>query len=226
MLPQCRTTAADLKRLEGLNPVIRQDKGKIMKQNVCKKCLSAGQKLLLKGGRCEGPNCSVARKAAKTSQKPGFQKRPAKLSEYGQHLKEKQKARIIYNISEKQLRLIFEKALKAQGSTSEVLMQLLERRLDNIVFRLSFAISRPQARQLISHGKVSVNGKKVDIPSYSVKSGDLIKLNDKFELYESEVPEWLKLDNKKKEGKVLNIPDREQIPSEIEEQLILEHYSR
>jgi small subunit ribosomal protein S4 len=190
----------------------------------CKNCRKNGEKLFLKGQKCFGPNCVVARKTA-TNAKPSG-KRKVTISEYGIQLKEKQKLRAVYGISEKQLSNIYKKALKSTGSTADIFMQYLERRLDNIVFRLGFSRSRSEARQMVSHGHIKVNNKKVTIPSYTLKKDETITLGPKFELCESEPVEWLKIDTKKKEGKVLNIPTREQISSETQEQLIIEYYSR
>lgn len=192
--------------------------------DVCKTCRKEGVKLFLKGERCLGTKCAVARRVDPT--KPRAFRRGLTSSEFGKQLKEKQKIKSIYGISEKQLSIMFKNALHAQGSTAEIFMQNIERRLDNIVYRLGFAASRPQARQMVSHGHIKVNSKKVDIASYKISQNDIVTLDPKFELFDAEAVDWLKTDKKKKEGKVLSIPTREQIPSEVEEQLIIEYYSR
>ncbi|MFA6423280.1 MAG: 30S ribosomal protein S4 [Patescibacteria group bacterium] len=196
----------------------------MVKQNVCKKCRRESIKLFLKGERCNGAKCAVARRI--DSKKTTTGRRGLVSSEYGHQLREKQKVKSIYGISEKQLVIIFKKSLKAEGNTSELVLQHLERRLDNIVYRLGFGKSRAEAKQMVSHGHIKVNKKKVNISSYELSVDDTISLGTKFELVEAETPDWLKIDKKNKEGKVLELPTREQIPSEVEEQLIIEFYSR
>lgn len=151
-----------------------------------------------------------------------------KMSDYGKQLKEKQKARYTYGVLERQFRRYFVMASKAKGSTGENVLQILERRLDNVVYRLGLAISRPQARQLINHRKILVNGQVVNIPSYLVDAKDTIEPGKKedFQIYEAETPKWLTFDKKKKVGKVNAFPTREEIPADINEQLIVEFYSR
>lgn len=175
---------------------------------------------------------------AKRNYRPGQHgQNPARVSEYGMQLREKQKAKLTYGIMEKQFRLYYEKASKKIGITGDALMQMLEMRLDNIVFRLGFAITRAQARQLVSHGFFDVNGKKVNIPSYQVKVGDEvavreIKKKSKYmqnitaALAKVKTVEWVNLDAGKMSGKLLSAPNREQIDSSINTQLIVEHYSR
>lgn len=161
----------------------------------------------------------------------------SRLSEYGTQLREKQKAKINYGVLERQFERYFNKALKQAGVTGDNLLKLLELRLDNVVFRLGFAETRAQARQLVSHGFIEVNGKKVDIPSYSVKVGDNIairqvkqksgyveKLKDKLKNFRSQ--EWVNVDNQKLSGKVLTQPTPDMIANTINTQLIVEHYSR
>lgn len=161
------------------------------------------------------------------------QKRKRKLSDYGVQLREKQKVKRIYGILERQFRRYYEKAAKQKGATGETLLQLLESRLDNIVYRLGLTYSRAQSRQLTSHGHVLVNGKKVNIPSYSVKVGDVVSLKDKANNFifvkeasgeDIKLPEWL--ERKALVGKLVRLPEREEIASEINEQAIVEFYSR
>lgn len=151
-----------------------------------------------------------------------------KTSEYGRQLREKQKARFTYGVLEKQFRRYFALAAKSKESTGEALLQILEQRLDNVVYRLGLAVSRPHARQLVVHRKITVNGKLVDIPSYIVKKEDVIapKKVEDYQIYEAETPKWLSFDKKKKEGKVVAIPERDEMPLDINEQLIVEYYSR
>lgn len=150
-----------------------------------------------------------------------------KLSEYGKQLREKQKARFTYGLREKQFRNYFTRASRSGEATGEVLLQLLERRLDNVLYRLAITTSRAQARQLVNHGHVRVNGKKVTIPSYLVNEGDaveLVKLEP--QMRDVEAPKWLSYDKKKAVGKVESLPTREDIDLDINEQLIVEFYSR
>jgi small subunit ribosomal protein S4 len=164
---------------------------------------------------------------------------PLRSSEYGLQLREKQKAKLIYGIMEKQFRRYYEKASKKVGVTGDALLQMLEKRLDNIVFRLGFATTRPQARQLVSHGFFEVNGKKVDIPSFEVSVGDVVKVRDNkkksgymttlsavLAKSNANTPEWVSLDSKELSGKVLSTPTAEQLDHKINTQLIVEHYSR
>lgn len=162
---------------------------------------------------------------------------PARVSEFGMQLREKQKAKAIYGIMEKQFRRYYEKASKKVGITGDALMQMLEMRLDNVVYRLGFAITRAQARQLVSHGFFQVNGHKVNIPSYATKVGDEIavresKTKSKYmqnlmqSLANVKTAEWVALDAKNLSGKVLSAPNRDQIESWVNSQLIVEHYSR
>ncbi len=151
-----------------------------------------------------------------------------KTSDYGRQLHEKQKARFTYGVMEKQFRRYYDKALKSQGSTGEIILQLLERRLDNVVYRLGLASSRHHARQMVVHRKITVNGQLVDIPSYIVVKDEVIKPKkiEDFQIYEAETPKWLAFDKKTKEGKVITLPIRDEMPLDINEQLIVEYYSR
>ena len=164
-------------------------------------------------------------------------KRRRKESEYGMQLREKQKAKFIYGVLEKQFHHYYERALRMEGVTGENLMTLLERRLDNVVFRLGFARTRKEARQTVRHGHFTVNGRRVDIPSFLVKPGDVVAVGEKYRdllpikeaLIQSErfeVPGWLEVDIEKLSGNVLSLPTREQISTDIQEQLIVELYSK
>ena len=171
----------------------------------------------------------------KSNRQPKRQRRQE--SEYGRQLREKQKAKFIYGVLEKQFRSYYDKALKIEGITGDNLMTILESRLDNVVFRLGFARTRKEARQTVRHGHITVNGKRVDIPSYRVKSGDVVAVAPKFKdllpikeaLISSEhmaVPSWLEVDIEKLQGTVLQLPTREQIDLDLDAQLIVELYSK
>ena len=200
----------------------------------CRRCRREGQKLFLKGVRCYSDKCSISRR----NYAPGDhgQKR-AKLSEYGTQLREKQKTKTYYGVGEKQFRKYFEMASNQKGVTGEALLQILESRLDNVVYRLGFGASRAQARQLVNHAQFEVNGKKVNIPSYLVKAGDIITVREnkkdnatlKANVEESAkrpVPAWLERDTEKLSGKVIKLASREDIDIPIEEHLIVELYSK
>ncbi len=198
----------------------------------CRLCRREGQKLFLKGDRCYGSKCALDRRGYAPGQHGQGR---SKLSDYGLQLREKQKARRFYGLQEGQFRNLFEKAERKQGITGENLMILLETRLDNVIFRLGFASSRKEARQLVSHGHFTVNGKKVNIPSYTVKTGDVIKVKEKStnspkfkEVKEMSitVPSWVSVDVEKLEGKVLSVPTRAEIDTPIAEHLIVEFYSK
>lgn len=200
----------------------------------CCICRREGQKLFLKGSRCYTDKCSVTRRNYAPGQH-GQKKK--KLSEYGTQLREKQKTKAFYGVGEKQFRKYFEMAEKEKGITGEILLQLLESRLDNVVYRIGFGTSRAQARQLLNHGHFAVNGKKVDIASYLVKAGDVItvreiKKDNKIikEIAEinsaKPVPEWLEKDNEKLEAKVIRLASREDVDIPVEEHLIVELYSK
>ena len=202
--------------------------------SVCRICRREGQKLFLKGDRCYTAKCAVDRRAYAPGQH-GQGRR--KLSEYGTQLREKQKVRRAYGILESQFEKYFEMANKKEGVTGENLLSILESRLDNVVFRLGLAVSRPEARQLVSHAHFTVNGKKCNIPSYLVKPGDVISLKEgsrhsvKFEniLASTEsrvVPKWLDMNKDTLEGKVIAYAEREDIDMPIEEHMIVEYYSK
>jgi len=201
---------------------------------VCKLCRAEGEKLYLKGARCYSDKCSFDRRPYA----PGEQGQGRrKTSEYGQQLREKQKVRKMYGLVEKQFRNYFEEAENMRGVTGENFLTLLERRLDNVVYRLGFASSRNEARQFVLHGHILVNDRKVDIASYRVDEGDVISLkdssrkNDHFKEileYNAELtpPTWLSVDLEKAEGNIVSMPEREDIDHPIEEHLIVEFYSR
>ena len=198
----------------------------------CKLCRREGQKLFLKGERCYSSKCAIERRNYAPGQHGQARK---KQSEYGLQLREKQKAKRFYGVPETQFRNLFEKAAKKQGKTGENLMIFLETRLDNVVFRLGFAASRKEARQLVTHGHFTINGKKADIPSMEVKAGDVIKVKErsvsspKFkEIKEMSFtfPSWMTVDVDKLEGKVVAMPRREDIDTPIAEHLIVELYSK
>ena len=200
----------------------------------CRVCRREGQKLFLKGDRCYSDKCSISRRNFAPGQHG--QKR-TKLSEYGIQLREKQKVKAYYGVQEKQFRKYFDMASNTKGITGEVLLQILESRLDNVVYRLGYGKSRAQARQFVNHGQFEVNGKKVNIPSYLVKSGDVISVREikkdnktiKINAEENEkrpLPEWLEKDSEKLSGKVIRLAAREDIDIPIEEHLIVELYSK
>ena len=200
----------------------------------CRICRREGQKLFLKGSRCYSDKCSISRRNYAPGQHG--QKR-AKLSEYGTQLREKQKTKSYYGVGEKQFRGYFEMASNKKGVTGENLLQILESRLDNVVYRLGFGVSRTQARQLVNHGQFEVNGKKVDIPSYLVKAGDVITVREikkenstikaNVEANAARpVPAWLELNNETLSGKVVRLASREDVDIPVEEHLIVELYSK
>lgn len=202
---------------------------------VCRMCRREGQKLFLKGDRCYTDKCAVDRRPFA----PGMHGnvRAKKMSEYGLQLREKQKTRRYYGILESQFHKYYEMAVAQKGVTGENLLSILESRLDNTVYRLGFAMSRPEARQLVNHGHFTINGKKVDIPSYLVKPGEVIALKetsrglDKFKASleanaSRQAPKWLDFDKKNLVAKVVALPARDDIDMPIEEHLIVELYSK
>ena len=200
----------------------------------CRICRREGQKLFLKGSRCYSDKCSISRRNYAPGQHG--QKR-AKLSEYGTQLREKQKTTSYYGVGEKQFRGYFEMASNKKGITGENLLQILESRLDNVVYRLGFGASRAQARQLVNHGQFAVNGQRVDIPSYLVKAGDVITVRENkkengaikanIEANSARpVPAWLELNNETLSGKVVRLASREDVDIPVEEHLIVELYSK
>lgn len=202
---------------------------------VCKMCRREGQKLYLKGERCYGPKCSFERKEYAPGQHG--QGRRRKASEYGIQLREKQKIRRIYGVLESQFRNYYEKASSQKGITGENLLNLLECRLDNVVYRIGFAPSLTAARQLVRHRHFTVNGHIVDIPSYNVKPDELIKVKDSSKrlavihdslrrVKEGKLAPYLDLDKAKLEGKLIQLPAREDIPIDVNEQAVVELYSK
>ena len=201
----------------------------------CKMCRREGEKLFLKGSRCLSDKCAVERRQVAPGQHGRMMRR--KISSYGLQLREKQKVRRTYGVLESQFRNYFKKADQRTGVTGEILLQLLETRLDNLVYRLGFAASRKAARQLVRHRHVTVDSHVVDIPSYSIKPGEVIKIRDKSKnlgiihvaLKEvgrgDEIP-WLRLNKAALEGELLEVPTRENIPLTVNEQLIVELYSK
>jgi small subunit ribosomal protein S4 len=202
----------------------------------CRLCRRVGDKLMLKGDRCFTSKCAVERRDVPPGY-TGVRKRRAKKSDRGLQLQEKQKARYSYGLLERQFRKFFAEAERLPGVTGENLLILLERRLDNAVYRLGFASSRPQARQLVRHGHFLLNGRKTDIPSCLVKAGDVIAWREgstKSEYYKllaqeiegRTVPGWLDLDKEKLVGRVVNLPTAEDIEAKFDEKAIVEYYSR
>ena len=203
--------------------------------SVCRLCRREGIKLFLKGERCYTEKCAIEKRNFAPGQHGKTRK--SKLQGYGVQLREKQKVKRIYGVLEDQFRLYFEQAERTRGITGETLLQLLERRLDNVAYRSGFATSRPAARQLVRHGHFLVNGKKVDIPSYSVRQGDVITVlgrsqkNPTLEHAMEEVkgrgiPGWLSFDAAAISARVSSMPTREQINLPVQEQLIVELYSK
>ena len=200
----------------------------------CRLCRAENLKLFLKGDRCYSDKCAIDRRPYAPGQ---HGKSRREFSEYGNQLREKQKVKRIYGVLERQFRNYFKKAERKKGITGQNLLILLERRLDNAVYRLGFANSRNEARQLVRHSHFLVNGKRVNIPSYPIKSGDAIQLRDKSknisgisEALESVarrgIPQWLELDKANLRGTVKSLPSREDVTMPIEEQLIVELYSK
>ncbi len=202
---------------------------------VCRLCRREGMKLFLKGERCYTDKCAIEKRNFVPGQHGKARK--SKLVGYGVQLREKQKVKRIYGVLEEQFRRYFEHAERTRGITGETLLQLLERRLDNVAYRLGFATSRAAARQLVRHGHFTVNGRKVDIPSFSVKPGDVVALRASSrknaavehalaEVKGRGVPEWLQYDAEGMSAKVSSVPTREQINLPVQEQLIVELYSK
>ncbi len=204
------------------------------KDAVCRLCRREGMKLFLKGSKCFTDKCPIEKRNFAPGQHG--KDRKAKIVGYGLQLREKQKAKRIYFTQEKQFRNYFERAARTKGVTGEMLLQQLERRLDNVVYRLGFAVARRQARQLVRHGHVAVNGRKVNIPSFQVNTGDEIAVREtsnKLAILEiakdfashQPPPAWLEVDRDAYKGRVLSLPTRNDINLPINEQLIVELYS-
>jgi small subunit ribosomal protein S4 len=200
----------------------------------CRLCRREGQKLFLKGERCYGNKCAIGSRAYAPGQH-GAQRK--KLSEYGLQLREKQKAKRFYGLLESQFRKYFDMAARKKGITGELLLQILETRLDNVVYRMGFGTTRAEARQLVRHGHFQVNGKRVNIPSYLVKVNDTITVKEKskklarfkeiLDVTGSKiVPSWLEVDQENLTGKVVALPAREDIDLQVQEHLIVELYSK
>ncbi len=205
---------------------------------VCKLCRREDEKLFLKGERCYSPKCAMERRAYP----PGQHGRTAqwsrtKSSDFGGQLRAKQKARRVYGVLERQFRRYYRQALKSRGLTGLTLLQLLESRLDNVIYRMGFASSRAQARQLVTHGHFMVNGRRTDVPSMLIKPGDLIEvregsrgkalLKDLMAIAEERtIPDWITRDMKKMSGSISRLPERSEIDANLNEQLIVEYYSR
>ncbi len=206
---------------------------------VCKLCRREGEKLYLKGQRCFSPKCPFERDRGYPPGEHGrlAQFRRRRLSDYSRQLREKQKARRIYGVLERQFRRYFHEAERRPGLTGENLLVVLESRLDNVVYRLGFADSRAQARQLVQHGHFLVNGRRTNIPSYIVRAQDSIAVRDGSrkrtyfkdraeQLDDGAVPDWLSLDGRAMAARVMRVPTREDIDTALSEQLIVEYYSR
>ena len=204
---------------------------------VCRLCRREGMKLFLKGERCYAEKCAIEKRNVPPGSQQGRRRRPSKVMGYGLQLREKQKVKRTYGVLESQFRRYFAEAERQRGITGETLLQLLERRLDNVVYRLGLATSRSQARQLVRHGHFYVNGKRADVPSYSLKEGDAVSVRERSNkkasiLYAMEevkgrgIPGWLQFDASAMTGRVASLPTREQINLPVQEQLIVELYSK
>ena len=201
---------------------------------VCKLCRREGEKLFLKGHRCYTNKCSIERKPYPPGQ---HGQRRSKISDYGIQLREKQKLKRLYGIQEKPMRNLFKKAVHSKGVTGESMLTLLERRLDNVVYRIGFAASRKEARQLVKHDHFTINGIKANIPSMVVKTGDIIELKDSSKSSPKltgsleansvrEIPAWIDVDKTAFKGTVRDLPKRDDVTSTIEERLVVELYSK
>jgi small subunit ribosomal protein S4 len=202
----------------------------------CRQCRREGMKLFLKGERCHTEKCAIERRNFPPGQH-GKDRKP-KIVGYGLQLREKQKARRYYGVLEQQFRNLFEKAAKIKGITGETMLNMLERRLDNVIYRMGFGTSRPQSRQIVRHGHIQVNGRKVNIPSYTVKPGDVIEVREKSRenptilgardaTAHAPSPNWLEVDRENLRARVLAQPKREELVQiQLNEQLIVELYSK
>ena len=200
----------------------------------CRICRRLGTKLFLKGTRCDTPKCPIE----KENKPPGVHgAKRVRLTEFGIHLREVQRAKKMYGVMQRQFRRYYDEAIAKPGNTGEYLMQILERRLDNVVYRLRMGSSRPQARQMILHGHIRVNGKKVSIPSYQVDAGDVIEASKKdkskkivkeaiLNKKDQEIPSWLKLAEESGMGTVVTLPTAQELQVPVESQLIVEYMSR
>ena len=204
---------------------------------VCRLCRREGMKLFLKGERCYMEKCAIEKRNVPPGSQQGRRRRPSKVMGYGLQLREKQKVKRTYGVLESQFRRYFAAAARQRGITGETLLQLLERRLDNVVYRLGLATSRPQARQLVRHGHFRVNGRRADVPSISLGEGDAVSVRERSNkkasiLYAMEevkgrgIPGWLEFDAGTMTGRVASLPTRDQINLPVQEQLIVELYSK
>src|SRR5512147_2305808 len=192
----------------------------------CRQCRREGEKLFLKGEKCFTDKCAIERRGYAPGQHG--QKSGARLSDYGKQLREKQKTRRIYGVLERQFRKTYAEASRSKGVTGERLLQILESRLDNVAYRMGFGASRSEARQVVRHNGILVNGKRVNIPSYEVSPGDVIEVAEKATAEAAEsrgIPEWIEVDTKALKGKFKNLPARTDLPSTVNESLIIELYS-
>ncbi len=212
--------------------------------SVCKICKSQGEKLFLKGERCYTPKCAVDRSRDRTSGRrgafgpPGGQRRRRRISDHGMQLMQKQKARHIYGIFERQFRGTFDEAARMPGVTGFNLLSLLERRLDNVVYRAGFTTSRPHARQIVNHGHIQVNGRRVDIPSFLVDEGDVVSWREqsmKSDLHKQatenigrrrQSTSWISVDTENVTAKIESMPGEDDVDSSIDTRQIVEYYSR
>jgi len=203
----------------------------------CRLCRRFGDKLMLKGEKCSTPKCPLEKRNSPPGGGRPRTRGRSGISDRGLQLREKQKLRFSYGVLERQFRKFFNEAKKSPGATGETLLMLLERRLDNVVYRLGFADSRAQARQIVRHGHIMVNGRKTDIPSFLVKSGDVVKwreVSKKTEYYKrlaeeiegKSIPSWLSLDEESVTGRVLNLPGKDDIEAGFNTKAIVEYYSR
>jgi len=208
----------------------------MQRESICKKCRRSGEKLFLRGDRCFTPKCAMVKKPYPPGAH-GKKRRRGAISEYGSQLAEKQKLRKIYNIGEAQLKKYFNEASKAKGATTDILLTKLETRIDNALFRLGFAESRAKARQIVSHGHILLNDKKINIPSIHLEKGDIIKVRKSslakplftglgVKLKKFNPPPWLSLDKENLTATVLSVPSKSDIESSIDLQMIVEYYSR
>ena len=201
----------------------------------CRQCRREGEKLFLKGEKCFTDKCAIERRAYAPGQHG--QKSGARLSDYGVHLREKQKIRRIYGVLEGQFRLVYKEAERSKGVTGEKLLSMLESRLDSVCYRMGFGASRTEARQVVRHNGILVNGRRVNIPSYQVRAGDVVEVSDKAKSHlrikaSAEAtaargyPEWIEADAKALKGTYKTVPQRSDLPSTINESLVVELYSK
>jgi len=205
---------------------------------VCRLCRREGMKLFLKGERCQSEKCAIERRNVPPGQQTRGRGRRPKVSAFGTQLREKQKTRRAYGVLERQFRLYFERAARAKGITGENLLGMLERRLDNVIYRMGLGTSRAQARQFVRHGHVEVNGRKVNIPSFQVKKGDAVSIKEKSRSHPAilaardatahqPAPSWLEVDREELKGRVIAGPKRDELVQiQLNEQLIVELYSK